>query len=144
MYQAGVEEQVIKEYMGHKSDCVRMYKKTAPKQMVQANKCVSGDSHNDVKTALENVSPPKDYDKVGLDMFEGDSNPLPKAHELPKTFVEPAKFEQKSHKRRCLVALSTGSCNEVCAVLDSIDQATLRKAKKVKLSLKFCKNKSTC
>ena len=50
MYQQRVDEQVIKEITGHKSDCVRVYKRTNENLLKNASKCISGeDLQKDVK-----------------------------------------------------------------------------------------------
>ena len=43
MYQSNVLEQVIKEVTGHKSDCVRIYKRTTDDIWEQASKKISGE-----------------------------------------------------------------------------------------------------
>ena len=47
MYQSDVPEQVIKEITGHKSDCVRVYKRTSSEILQNASKCISGDKCDD-------------------------------------------------------------------------------------------------
>ena len=43
MYQSEVQEQVIKERTGHKSDCVSMYKRTSIDILQNGSKCISGE-----------------------------------------------------------------------------------------------------
>ena len=54
MFQHNVSEQVIKEITGHKSDCVRTYKRTSTDILEDASKCISG----------EKVSPKSEESKV--------------------------------------------------------------------------------
>ncbi len=116
MYQAGIDEQVIKEFTGHKSDCVRMYKETNSDLLQKANKCVSGDQSS-VPSATVSKAP-------DLEM----SVPGPRS---------------KAHKRPCTLASAAddGECSELCKVLEKIDDATMLKTKRMKLSLKFRKGK---
>ena len=46
MYHKGVPEQVIKEVTGHKSDCVRYYKRTSDEIRERASSTISGDTEN--------------------------------------------------------------------------------------------------
>ena len=43
MFQQEIPEQVIKEITGHKSDCIRVYKRTSNQILEHASKCISGE-----------------------------------------------------------------------------------------------------
>ena len=55
MYQSSVSEQVIKEITGHRSDCVRIYKKTSRKLLEDASKMIAGCSSENCEKESGNV-----------------------------------------------------------------------------------------
>ena len=55
MFQKNVPEQVIKEFTGHKSDCVHLYKRTSDQIRETASKTVSSDSIDSDKVVKKEV-----------------------------------------------------------------------------------------
>ena len=55
MYQSDVPEQVIKEVTGHKSDCVRIYKRTTDDIREKASKTLSGEINKESNMSVVNV-----------------------------------------------------------------------------------------
>ena len=114
MYSEGVDEQVLKERMGHCSDAVRTYKKTPKNLLCQAEKAAISDMSKSLKRpVLCTVStPPESHVKVEpKDMSDNMSACLSLGQMLEKvdsssTHVKKVKFEVeyhdvrgKSHKR---------------------------------------------
>lgn len=121
MFNAGVDEQLIKNFTGHKSDAVREYKCPSSEIMDKANQAVSSDA-----------SPPATVT----------SSEEPTCSEI--TELKPVKVSElssstaKCHHKRCLRGAQLGKCDTMCSILQRIDDLSeKRKAKKVKLSLKF-------
>ncbi len=114
MYDHGVDEQVIKEVTGHRSDAVWAYKRT---------------SDNLLKKALEVIgaqapTPEFDIDKIPLGPPE------------PKDVVVPGGPGSKIHKLECTQCI-TGQCGQMCRFLKNLDAHKDCKVKKVHLSLKY-------
>ena len=63
MYQSVVPEQVIKEVTGHKSDCVRIYKRTTDDIREKASNTVSGEIGKESEISVENVVSKPNSDK---------------------------------------------------------------------------------
>ncbi len=128
MFHAGIDEQVIKSFTGHKSDAVCDYKRLSETLLKNANKTVSLEpSKPDPQpSATESHAPEFDIDSVEV---------------VPKSEVERAitlsEMGCKTHKNACPMKLSTGECGPLCSMLHQIDQKNSLKAKKIKLSLKF-------
>ncbi len=111
MFEGGIEEQLVKEKTGHKSDAVRMYKCTSDSLMQQAEKAVICPSSNKSVSHVTKSLPEFDIDDdiASFDLF----------------------CTKKYAKK------STGCCkNALCALLrgNCIDG---RKVKKVKFSVTF-------
>ena len=121
LFQAGVDEQLIKSVTGHRSEAVQDYKRENPKLISEAQK----------KVSCTVTRPEFDPDK-----------PLPKLSEFDIDDVKIGKPEveyvvgdksSRSHKNPCL----RGECGNLCEVVKQIDE--MSRVKKLKLSLKYRK-----
>ncbi len=135
MYAARVDEQLIMETTGHKSECVRQYKKTSDELLCAAQETIS-------------KLPPgaKESSGFGEDIIEVsdskwfDQNVLPQADETVSYIVNEERKWLRAHKVPCLSTKTTGSCSKMCDVLRTVDKKTVEtKKKKSHLSLKFVK-----
>ncbi len=133
MFHAGVDEQVIKSFTRHKSDAVCDYKRLSETLLKKANQTVSGKSV-DLEPPSATVSHPLDFDI--------DSVQLPTSSEPPAQVVH-SEYGRLSHKNLCPMEKATGSCGPLCSMLRTIDQKNALKAKKMKLSLKFRRQKDS-
>ncbi len=111
MYQAGINEQTIMEYTGHKSEAVRSYKKPSRSIMKNANRAVSGDSPQPILWPVVPEPKPFDIDDVVIDKSV-----------IPVMTPEES-VHRKSHQPR-LCNLVHGGCTEMCSVLKSLDSKT--------------------
>ncbi len=124
LFEAGVDEQLIKCVTGHRSEAVRDYKRESAQLISEAQKKVSCTvSKAEVSETPEYKEPPEfDIDKIPcsgewIEYKVGDKHAA-------------------CHKNPCL----GGKCGPLCNVVKQIDE--LAKVKKLKLSLKYWKNKS--
>ena len=65
MFHSGIPEQVIKEVTGHRSDCVRIYKRTCDDIREKASETIAGVSHETCSNVPNLVE--SDVDKVHVD-----------------------------------------------------------------------------
>ncbi len=136
MYAAGVDEQLIMETTGHRSECVRSYKKTSAELLRAAQATVSG--------LQSSVS----ADGFGEDIVEVqesdwfDQNVLNEEGETVMYKVNVGGKRLRAHKNPCLSQKTHGKCTDMCLVLKKVDQKTIDfKNKKRRLSLQFKKTR---
>ncbi len=144
LFEAGTDEQLIKNVTGHKSDAVWDYKKTNPKLISEAQKHVSA-------TVSKAPEEPKTEKSSETEVEHGQKRKLPvdfniDDYNLPKEKVSykvnTEGLTSKCHKHSCCTS-SVDSCDEMCAVMKKIDKLSEdRKIKKLHLSLKYQKEKS--
>ncbi len=139
MFAAGVNEQLIMETTGHKSECVRQYKRTNENLLRSAQETVSMPTPTKVQKMEPSSTVSKPLDGYGSDIFDSDDcEPLAQAQ------INVDGKGSRAHKNPCLAQKSEGSCNKMCPVLKKVDERTDKgKQKRVKLSLKFKKTKYT-
>ena len=128
LFQSGVDEQIIKEVTGHKSDAVRMYKHSNTQLLHEASTKV-------VSNEAVKQEPPLNLldwdDKSYCNQVLNSGKPV-----KIQTHVVPG--ENRAHKLHCHNAGDGGGCNKMCSILEQIDKKQVeRKLKKFKLSLKY-------
>ncbi len=132
LFEAGVDEQLIKNVTGHHSDSVRDYKRTNQKLLSEAQKKVScsGSDEKDgnvPEKLAEKRSTSKEFD---IDDYE-----IPQ--EKVQKFVNTDCSGNPSHKHDFCTS-NKHQCTEMCEVMKKIDTISeMRKVKKLKLSLKY-------
>ncbi len=140
MYAVGVDEQLIMETTGHKSECVCQYKRTSDELLRSAQESVS--NLPAVKVAKREVTATvsKPLDGYRSDIFDSDDDkPLaPGEPESVSYVINEEGKSSRAHKNPCLSHQGQGSCTDMCAVLKKVDDKTDKgKKKRVKLSLKL-------
>ncbi len=91
MFNAGIEEQVVKEHMGHKSDAVRAYKRMSDSILEQAEKAAIGErSQSKVPKRVSND------DEEGLGSMSG-SALYDMFHKVGSKTVKSVRFEVEYH-----------------------------------------------
>ncbi len=129
MYEKGVDEQLIKEVTGHKSDVVRIYKHTsktlmekACKTVVEPNICALGETPKVTEF---------DIDQVDLTKSE------------PREHVSYQSKTSKCHKAEFCHAKKSDKCGGLCQFLKKLDKVKRKKrdVKRLCLSLKFGEKK---
>ncbi len=148
MYQSGVEEQVIKEITGHKSNSVRSYKRTSEellrhtsetivKPSVDLTRTMSAkhakisESVSSVDTTWSSVN--SHESEFDIDKVELSGNPTFSDVIMPHSRVN-------VHGGSCPMADKHGSCPKICSFLHKLDSIQAeRKVKKMRLSLKYRK-----
>ncbi len=143
---AGVDEQLIMETTGHRSKCVRQYKRTSEELLRAAQETVS--TMPEVKKAKTNSTDRVQKEQAGFgeDIIEVDkngwfdSNVLDSEVEIVSYKVNTGGKPSRAHKNPCLSKKTTGDCTDLCSVLKKVDQKTeAYKNKKHLLSLQFKK-----
>ncbi len=116
MFNSGVDEQIIKNITGHKSNTVRSYKNVSANLVEQAQRTIVGASPVEEKKAFEFVR--------------------------KKVVTPPAEsLCAKAHQKNCQFADENGVCAASCALLKKIDSVVEKKSvKRLKLSVKYRKN----
>ncbi len=114
MYNQGLDEQVIKEVTGHKSDAVQAYKRMSDNLLKAASNVIGGKSE------------PKEFDI--------DSVKLEKPQE--KDTVVPGGPGSRIHKLNC-TNCKGDQCGQMCRFLQNLEVHRDRKVKKMWLSLKY-------
>ncbi len=134
MFQAGIDEQLIKTFTGHKSDSVHDYKRVNDSLLRKANRAVSStctkptdSSSNQEFPSLETPTKKKKLDE----------NSYPHAEDIQ--FVEEVMSSKptKAHGKPCPLSSGTGQCANLCSVLKKIDETVETNKKKVWFMLKF-------
>ncbi len=100
MYSEGVDEQVLKERMGHKSDVVRAYKKTLESLLKSAEKATIGDTKPVKLTPTSTVTRTTQKRHIANDEDSADSMTISqvlKKVDTSSTHVQKVKFEVKYH-----------------------------------------------
>ncbi len=129
LFQSGIDEQVIKEMTGHKSDTVRMYKHSNTQILREASSKIT--SETATPTVFEDPKPLNWDDSDYCDKVMAKQEP-----EIVHIVTKPG--VNCAHKRPCRTTDKDGNCTAFCSILDRIDRAQEnRKLKKVKLSLKY-------
>ncbi len=143
MFQKGIDEQLIKTVTGHKSDAVRMYKRTSESLVDAAYKSVV-EKDSDMSTCLkkqkleENLTETSDL-KPESPAFDIDKYMI-KDEDKVKYRVKESSFGGKSHRTNCTLVDGKGKCGGLCEVLKKLDDKAAKiKVKKVRLSLKLKK-----
>lgn len=134
MFEAGVDEQIIKTFTGHKSDSVRDYKQVSDSLLRRANSAVStGKKPSTTVTSSEQEpsleSPAK---KVKID-----ENSDPGTDDVQFVTGVMCNKPTKAHGTPCPISDENGNCSNLCSVLKKIDEKVDTKSKKVKFLLKF-------
>ncbi len=132
MFAAGVEEQVIKSFTGHKSDAVHNYKRINEDILKKANATVSVSKpeSTDVGATGSGKNADVEFDIDRLPLGEGYKSDVPMLSG-PKSH---------SHKKRLCETICPENCDQMCTVLKKIDKLSeKRHVKKLKLSLKYRK-----
>ncbi len=136
MFEAGIDEQLIKTFTGHKSDSVHDYKRVNDVLLRKANSavtsgkaptCMQGNPQDcpsletppKKRKTNENCPPPQDDDDVQY---------VEQVLKGPPT---------KAHGSVCPLTNEKGRCTNLCFVLKKIDETVESKSKKVKFMLKF-------
>ncbi len=130
MYEKGIDEQLIKEVTGHKSDAVRIYKHTSETLMEKACKTVV---ERDVRgTTIDPKVTEFDIDKVSL-------SPKLESH----TPIVRKSSGGRCHKEEFCHSQKGSECGGLCQFLKKLDQVKEKKRdiKRLQLSLKFGKKK---
>ncbi len=138
MYVAGIDEQLIMETTGHKSECVHQYKRTSDELLRTAQETVS----------KEPLTKKAKCDGYGEDIVEVDESDWFDCNVLPQddaTIAYEVNVDGKPsrlHKNPCHLVGRDKECKEICEVLKVMDKKTdeLRK-KRSRLSLKFVQKK---
>ncbi len=134
MFAAGVDEQVIKNFTGHKSDTVRDYKRMNEDLLKKANATVSVPS---VKPA-DNVENADGAEKSEPSVFDIDNTVCGEKFEpdVPNFMGQ----KSHSHKKRLCETVCAKECDKMCSVLKRIDELSDKRClKKMRLSLKYQK-----
>ncbi len=126
MFEAGVDEQLIKTFTGHKSDAVRDYKRVSESLLRKASSTVSSATKSEVcdEPSLE-IKPKafKDFENCDPEhaQFVEDVMTIPTwVHKCPYPLTD-----------------SNTVCTSLCKVLKQIDDHVDKKAKEMHFSLKF-------
>ncbi len=125
MFASGVDEQVIKERTGHKSEAVRAYKHTDEGLLRAAEMATVGDNSGDLARA-EWSRKLKDLD--GVKLGEG-----------TVSYRVKSDSSNDCHKSYCIMKDDLGNCPQICEILKVIDSKK-KSPKRLKLSLKVRKN----
>ncbi len=130
MFEAGVDEQLIKTFTGHKSDAVCDYKRVSDNLLRKASSTVS--------------TPPKDDSNLSntdeLPSLEMLKKKKPKSENIDPEdvqFVDEVMSVPRAHKRPCPLTGSDTACTSLCKVLKQIDNHVDQKGKEMQFSLKF-------
>ncbi len=149
MYNGGVNEQVIKEITGHKSDSVRAYKHTSDGLLKKASSTIVRPEHDNTLSQPDRHllidsrnAAPSDPDVVVLSdtssEFDIDKLPIPKKPESVEHVIENSRVPL--HNGRCPVADASGKCPPICHFLTQLNQKHVdHKVKKMRLSLRYRK-----
>ncbi len=146
LFHKGFDEQVIKEVTRHRSDAVRLYKRTSKSQLKHASEslAVSGGSAESpvIVDSEDNSGVNMSRHKAKLRKpYCVDCDDRAKSEILKPDVVLP-ESRLSIHKKMCAVKDKEGNCPGLCSVLEKIDQKCEEvSVKKMKLSLKYRKKK---
>ncbi len=137
MFQAGIDEQLIKTFTGHKSDSVRDYKRVNDSLLRHANNAVSstGKPSCTVSRAEDLPSLESPAKKVKVD--ENSDPCATQTDDLQFVSEVMSSKPTKAHCKPCPIRDENGQCTNLCSVLKKIDKKVDSKAKKVKFLLKI-------
>ncbi len=125
MFSKGIEEKVIKERTGHKSDAVQAYERTSEDLLKKAEQATltgeSSGSHPEVEASWNDS-----HDVIDSVKLEGQK---PEYKVLKNSAL-------KSHKGYCIMKGEDGQCPKICDVLKVIDSKKDKPVKRLSLSLK--------
>ncbi len=148
MYEAGVDEKLIMETTGHKSECVRQYKRTSEDLLRAAQQTVSKcPPSKKVKTGPSATVSNSGFGEDIVEVSDSewfDSNVHSDDDETVSYKVNESGKSSCAHKNPCNIAGKKDSCPKMCEVLKVVDKCTDElKRKRSCLSLKFVKTKSS-
>ncbi len=123
MFSRGIDEQVIKERTGHRSDAVRSYKRTDEALLRNAEMATVGDLGNS-----------KFDPKVWED--NGDIVDKVKLEENTMSYTVAEGTAHDSHKACCPAKEKDGSCPKICEFLKALDSKK-KGVKRLSVSLKL-------
>ncbi len=131
MFEAGVDKQLIKTFTGHKSDCVRDYKRVSETLLRKASSTVSSPDNSSQTKSEDSENPSLEHVKKSKKNSE---NIDPEhAQFVDEVMIIPT----RAHKRPCPITGSDTACSSLCKVLKQIDDHVDQKAKGCQFSLKF-------
>ncbi len=137
MFEAGIDEQLIKTFTGHKSDSVCDYKRVNDGLLRKANNAVTSRksatcTQSSQQDCLSLETPPKKRKQ------NENSNPSPHNDDDVQYVEQVLKGPPtKAHGEICPLTAEKGHCTNLCSVLKKIDKKVESNAKKVKFMLKF-------
>ena len=138
MFRKGVDEQLIKEVTGHKSDAVRLYKRPSASLLDAACKTVV-EKESDMSTTLKKQKLTEETSEPEPKPFDIDEYKISESDKVSYK-VKKSKFGDQVHKKGCCDGKESGKCGGLCEVLKKIDEKAAKvKVKKVRLSLKLKK-----
>ncbi len=144
MFQKGVDEQLIKRVTGHKSDAVRLYKRTSESLVNAACKTVV-ERDSDMSSCLKKQNVESNNESVESDLkkesveFDIDKYEISEDDKVSYRTHE-TDGGGRCHKLKCSLVDSEGKCGGLCKVLKKLDEKAAEiKVKKVRLSLKLKK-----
>ena len=129
MFSCRVDEQIIKEKTGHRSNAVWSYKRTDESLLRKAEMAAVGRGSG-LSDPSDNKSENFDFD---IDML--DSQKMRAETVRYKTLSDSA---PDCHKKSCTMKDKHGNCPKICKILKKID-AKKHSAKRLTVSLKFKK-----
>ncbi len=128
MFEAGVDEQLIKSFTGYKLDAVRDYKKVSETLLRKASSTITGKVHVPrVHHVQELVKLEPDSSEESISVNHKPAVGQSQNQRASKTTVS------NSQKIACPTACSDSSCSTLCSVLRKLDRGKESKARKVKL-----------
>ena len=135
MFRKGVDEQLIKEVTGHKSNAVRLYKRPSASLLDAACKTVV-EKESDMSTTLKKQKLTEETSEPEPKPFDIDEYKISESDKVSYK-VKKSKFGDQVHKKGCCDGKESGKCGGLCEVLKKIDEKAAKvKVKKVCLSLK--------
>ncbi len=125
MFSKGIEEKIIKERTGHKSDAVRAHERTSEDLLKKAEEATlsseTGGNHSEAET---NWADSHDIiDNVKLEKSK------PEYKVMKNSTL-------KCHKNFCVMKGDDGTCPKICDMLKAIDTKNDKRVKRLSLSLK--------
>ncbi len=141
MYAAGVGEQLIMETTGHRSECVRLYKRMSNELLQAAQETVS--VLPEAKKVKSDQAPSTSSQGFGEEIVKVqesnwfDENVMDSEGETVTCKVNTGAKRLCTHKNPCLSQKTSGDCTNLCSVLKKVNQKTEAQKKKKRLSLQF-------
>ena len=126
MFEAGVDEQLIKTFTVHKSDAVCDYKRVSENLLRKASSTVTSSASSEQAESLPSLEPKKHRAPVN-------ENVSPDDCKFVKEVMSP--LPPKAHENPCPLTGSDNTCSTLCSVLKKIDQEVEKSRKKVRFTL---------